>query len=235
MKFSPSLQRGYLLRRYKRFLADIETENGDLLTIHCPNTGSMKNCLAPAAPLWYSTSANPKRKYCHTWEIATTPDGHLAGINTARSNALVEEALRAGKLTALSGWRELSREVRYGDNSRVDFCLWGADGAQPVYVEVKNVTLLEAQQGFFPDSISVRATKHLSELTRVVQNGGRAALVFCVQHSGIFSVAPAAHIDPVYSRALRQAMEFGVEMYALKASLSADEIILDDSLPVLFE
>lgn len=230
MKFSPPLSQGVLIKRYKRFLADIETQEGERITIHCPNTGSMKNCLSPGEPVWYSHSANPKRKYPHTWEIATTPDGHLAGINTARANALVEEALRGGLLSGLSNWLALRREVRYGENSRADFCLWYDD--RPAYVEVKNVTLLEERQGFFPDAVSQRATKHLAELTRIVQGGGRAILIFCVQHSGIDSVAPAEHIDPLYAQSLSLAADAGVEMYALKASLTAGEIVLHQTIPV---
>lgn len=231
MKFFPTLSQGFLIKRYKRFLADIETTDGERLTIHCPNTGSMKNCLSPGEPVWYSDSGNPKRKYRHTWEIATTPDGDLAGINTSRANALVEEVLRDRCIEGLDGWQSLRREVRYGGGSRADFCLW-FDGI-PCYVEVKNVTLLDGDQGYFPDAVSDRATRHLTELSRIVQHGGRAILIFCVQHSGIQSVSPAEHIDPLYAQALTYAADAGVEMYALKAHLSPEEIVLQNPIAVL--
>lgn len=233
MHFEKKLQQGVLIRRYKRFLADIETAEGELLTIHCPNTGSMKNCLAPGKPLWYSTSDNPKRKYRHTWEIATTPDGHLAGINTARANSLVREALTAGMIAAVPPPDVLRAEVSYGyERSRIDFV--ASCGAEQVFIEVKNVTLCEEQhQGFFPDSVSARGVRHLRELTRIVEAGQRAMLVYCVQHTGITSVAPAVHIDGDYARAFAEALRGGVEVVALGASMSAECIRLDYSLPVV--
>lgn len=234
MQFSPPFSQGTLIKRYKRFLADIETKDGEAITIHCPNTGSMKNCLQPGAPIWYSDSNNPKRKYRHTWEIATTPDGDLAGINTGRANALVEEALNAGRVPGLQSFSSLKREVRYGQqNSRADF--WLNQGDQGVYVEVKNVTLLENGQGYFPDAVSDRALKHLAELMHVVEQGARAVLIYCIQHSGIDSVKAAAHIDPKYAEGIRRAKQGGVQIVALKAELSPDRIELVDTVPVLVD
>ena len=231
MKFSPALQQGVLLRRYKRFLADVRLANGEEVTLHCPNTGSRKNCLAPGEPCWFSRSDNPKRKYAHTWEIATTPAGHLAGINTGRANALVEEALAAEVIAPLRGYERVRREVRYGqENSRIDFLLERA--TERCYLEVKSVTLYDGDgQGLFPDSVSARGTKHLRELMAVVDEGQRAVLLYCVQHSGIERVAPAAAIDPVYTDTLRAAVAAGVEVYAYGASLSAEEILLRRQLP----
>lgn len=233
MRFHNTLEQGTLLRRYKRFLADIETAEGELLTIHCPNTGSMKNCLAPAAPVWFSTSDNPKRKYPHTWEIATTPAGHLAGINTARANGLVREAIEAGRIASVANIDSLRPEVAYGnERSRVDFV--AARGSEEIFIEVKNVTLCEqANQGFFPDSVSIRGAKHLRELAQLVRGGKRALLVYCVQHSGIDSVAPARHIDALYADAYEDAVQAGVEVVALGATLSAESITLDRNLPVV--
>lgn len=232
--FNPELMQGILIRRYKRFLADIETADGRQLTIHCPNTGSMKNCLAPGAPIWYSTADNPKRKYPHTWEIATTPAGHLAGINTGRANYLVLEALHSGLLPGLPKADSVRAEVAYGEErSRIDFV--AQVGQEFVYIEVKNVTLCEdGSSGYFPDSVSLRGTKHLRELAALARTGKRALLVFCVQHSGIHQVAAAAHIDPAYAQALIVAREAGVEVMAFKAQLSAREIVLVEPLPVLF-
>lgn len=233
MRFIPSLQKGYLLRRYKRFLADIETKNGEQLTIHCPNTGSMKNCINEGAPLWYSQSSNPKRKYAHTWEIATTPKGDLAGINTSRANSLVLEAIEHQLIASLGHYDSIRAEVPYGkERSRIDFVV--TQDAQEIFVEVKNVTLCESSgQGFFPDAVSVRGTKHLRELSQLVQEGKRAMLIYCVQHSAVTSVAPAQHIDPLYAQTYKEALKMGVEVIALGANLSAQEITLSRVLPVI--
>lgn len=232
MKFSPPLQQATLLKRYKRFLADIRLDNGEETTIHCPNTGSMKNCWEAETPCWYSVSDNPKRKYPFTWEIATTPAGDLAGINTGRANALVVEAINDGVVTELQGYDELRTEVKYGEeNSRIDILLSGEQGQ--CYVEIKNCTLLEDDnKGYFPDAVSTRGTKHLRELIAMVEAGHRAVLLFCVQHSGIKSVAPAAHIDAAYAETFAEAVNAGVEVLAYRAQMSAEEIKLVQALPV---
>lgn len=235
MLFNPPLIQGIFLRRYKRFLADVQSLTGEVMTIHCPNTGSMRGCLAELTPCWYSQSDNLKRKFAASWEIATTPCGHLAGINTGRANALVGEAIRAGLLPQLAGWEHLTAEVRYGEeNSRADWCMQQAERC--CYIEVKNVTLFEPGQtkgqGFFPDAVSERGSKHLRELIRMVERGHRAMLVYCVQHTGIESVTAAAHIDPGYAQWCRRAKEAGVEFVALKAELSAQEIRLTHKIPV---
>ncbi|MFS1523072.1 DNA/RNA nuclease SfsA [Microbulbifer sp. 2304DJ12-6] len=230
MKFTPPLQKATLLRRYKRFLADVASPEGEVFTIHCPNTGSMKNCWIEGGVCWYSDSGNPKRKYRHTLEISTTPEGALAGVNTARANALVEEAIRAGIVSELQGYESLRREVRYGEeNSRIDFLLSGCDG--DCYVEVKNVTLAEARRGFFPDAVSARGAKHLRELQKLAGSGVRAVLFYCVQHNGIDSVEVAREIDPGYAEALHSAVSTGVQVLAYKARLSAEEIVLAERLP----
>ncbi|GAA5444034.1 sugar fermentation stimulation protein A [Microbulbifer sp. NBRC 101763] len=230
MKFTPSLQKATLLRRYKRFLADVESSEGEVFTIHCPNTGSMKNCWVEGGACWYSDSGNPKRKYRHTLEITTTPDGALAGVNTGRSNALVEEAIRSGVIGELQGYESLRREVRYGDeNSRIDFLLSGDQG--DCYVEVKNVTLADGERGYFPDAVSARGAKHLRELQKLAEDGVRAVLFYCVQHSGIESVEAAREIDPAYADALDSAVSAGVQVLAYKAQLGASEIVLAQELP----
>ncbi|SDJ89195.1 DNA/RNA nuclease SfsA [Microbulbifer yueqingensis] len=230
MKFNPPLQRGTLLRRYKRFLADIETESGDFMTVHCPNTGSMKNCWLENSPCWYSDSGNPKRKYRHSLEITTTPEGALAGVNTGRANSLVEEAIATGIVTELQGYREVRREVRYGaENSRIDLLLRGDAG--DCYVEVKNVTLAEGGRGLFPDAVSTRGAKHLRELQKLAEDGVRAVLFYCVQHSGIETVGPAREIDPAYASALDAALGAGVEVIAYRARMDAGEIALVEPVP----
>lgn len=181
---------------------------------------------------WYSTSGNPKRKYPNTWEIATTPAGDLAGINTGRANGLVVEAIANGLIEPLQGYGSLQTEVRYGEErSRVDIFLSGEKG--DCYVEVKSVTLCERKsEGYFPDAVSARGAKHLRELMLMVERGFRAVLVFCVQHSAIESVAPAREIDPLYAAILLEAVDRGVEVLAYRAKLGVAEIVLEKEIPV---
>lgn len=223
-----------LVLRYKRFLADVILPNGETITLHCPNTGSMKNCIQPMSPCWYSTSDNLSRKYPNTLEIVTTPSGDLAGINTARSNGLVEVAIRAGVIGELQDYDNIRREVVYGsEKSRVDFVLERND--EKCFVEVKNVTLMEAKgQGLFPDAVSERGTKHLRELMQMVREGHRAVLLFCVQHTGIEWVEPADAIDPVYGKTLREAITAGVEVIAYGAEIETEKskIVLAKKLAV---
>lgn len=240
MKYENRLSEARFLKRYKRFMADVELADGSQITLHCPNTGSMKNCLYPDFRVWYSDSKNPKRKYPCTWEQAEIPvvfNGEeritLAGLNTGRANALVEELLLAGKVPELSGYQNIRREVRYGEeNSRIDLLL-EQEGLADCYVEVKSVTLAMGDGlGLFPDAVTSRGTKHLRELTQVVVSGGRAVLFFCVQHTGIDHVSVAEEIDPVYADALQKAVELGVEVMAWGAEMSPDKIELVRPLPV---
>ena len=234
MLFNPPLEEGRLIRRYKRFLADIETATGELLTIHCPNTGSMFNCMVEGGPVWFSRSNDPKRKLPGTWEIAKTPQGRLACVNTARANPLVEEALNAGVITELNGFTALKREVPYGqEKSRIDFRLDYPGGA--AYVEVKSVTL-----GFdgtsiaaFPDAVTQRGAKHLRELAHLARSGVRAVQLYCVNLSGIDGVRPAVEIDAGYAVALREAKAAGVEVLAYGVQVSAQQICIDRPLLVL--
>lgn len=235
MKISPKLHQGTLLKRYKRFLADVTTQTGDTLTVHCPNTGSMRNCLAPGKPCWYSESDNPKRKYPHTLEIVTTDKGHRAGINTSRANPLVSEAISNGVIAQLSHYDTIKAEVKCNiGNSRMDFLLTdSAKDTRDCFVEVKNVTLMEAPgEGFFPDAVSERGAKHIQTLIELAAKGYRAVLIYCVQHTGIETVAPAENIDPHYATLLRQATQNGVEIYAYKAKLTVHNISLLNEIPV---
>ncbi|GIU09335.1 DNA/RNA nuclease SfsA [Shewanella morhuae] len=226
MEFAPPLQQGILLRRYKRFLADVQLSDGSEITLHCPNTGSMRNCLYPGETVWFSTSDNPKRKYAHTWELMTTPNGSLIGIHSSQANALAEDAINKGIISELTGYDSLSREVKYGDeNSRIDILLQAAQ-KPACYIEVKSCTLLEDGQGYFPDAVSLRGQKHLRELMHMVSLGHRAVLLFVVQHSEITCVAPAAHIDPEYAKLLKIAVLSGVEVLAYRCEISPTEINL---------
>lgn len=225
MKFSPPLEQGTLLRRYKRFLADIKTADGHELTIHCPNTGAMTGCAEPGDTVWYSTSDNPKRKYAHTWEFTQTQSGATICVNTGRANQLVGEALNKGAISSLASYQTIRAEQKYGEGSRIDFLLSDAsDGAPDAYIEVKSVTLNEAGQGYFPDAVSARGQKHLTELATVRSQGYRAILIYAVLHSEIQNVAPAVHIDGRYAALFEDAKQQGVEVIELFFTLSPHEI-----------
>lgn len=233
MRFSPELEQGRLVIRYKRFLADIETANGEKLTIHCPNTGSMFNCMAPGGRVWFSRSNDPKRKLPGTWEISETPQGRFACVNTGRANHLVEEALRAGVIAELNGYTALKREVAYGqENSRVDFRLDYPSG--PAFVEVKSVTLGfdNSRIAAFPDAVTQRGARHLRELASLAREGGRAVLLYCVNLTGIDAVRPAEEVDPAYAAALRDAIAAGVEVLAYGVQLTPEEVWIDRRLEV---
>ena len=236
MKFVAPLQEGILLRRYKRFLADVQLSDGSIVTLHCPNTGSMLNCADPGNRVWFSISDNSKRKYPGTWEISETAAGHHIGINTGRANALVREAMENGLIRSLGEYRRIQAEVRYGvEKSRIDFLLGDSrDGTPDCYVEVKSVTLmLEEGIGAFPDAVTVRGLKHLRELIAMREQGHRAMLLFCVQHSGIQQVCPADHIHPQYGELLRAAAGAGVEILAMAAEFTEDGIALHQEVPVI--
>lgn len=233
MHIDPPLEEAVLIKRYKRFLADIRLSDGSELTIHCPNTGSMKNCWEPDTPCWFSRSNDPKRKLPETLEICTTPRGDLVGVNTHRPNKLVKEAIDNGTIKELQGYAAIRSEVKYGDeNSRIDLLL--SDESRQCYVEVKNTTLAAGEEGCiqFPDAVTQRGTKHLRELMSMIDHGHRAVLVFCVQHSRASFVAPADEIDPLYGKTLREAAEKGVELLAYQCVLSPCEIYIDQRLPV---
>ncbi|PDO85156.1 DNA/RNA nuclease SfsA [Kosakonia pseudosacchari] len=231
MDFSPSLNAATLIQRYKRFLADVVTPEGETLTLHCPNTGAMTGCATPGDTVWYSTSNNPKRKYAHTWELSQTQQGAFICVNTQRANMLTKEAILAGSLPELTGYSTLKSEVKYGaEGSRIDFLLQ-ADDRRNCYIEVKSVTLAEQQSGYFPDAVTLRGQKHLRELMSVAANGDRAVILFAVLHSAVEHFSPARHIDEEYARLLNEAQRRGVEVIAYKAELSADNITLRLPLP----
>ncbi len=232
MQFSPPLQSATLIKRYKRFLADVQLDDGNLLTIHCANTGAMTGCAVAGSRVWFSTSANPKRKYPHSWELTETAQSDWIAINTLRANQLAVEAINDGTIDELQGYSTLQTEVKYGqENSRIDILL--TDSHLPnCYIEVKSVTLLNdplqtnlvqkplTGLGYFPDAVTVRGQKHLRELTEMAKNGHRAVLLFTVLHSGIEKVAVAHHIDANYSQLLTIAQKAGVEVLCYKAQLS---------------
>ncbi|GAA5137701.1 DNA/RNA nuclease SfsA [Thalassotalea piscium] len=237
LKYTPKLKKATLIKRYKRFLADVILEDGTATTIHCANTGAMTGCAEPDDTVWYSTSDNPKRKYPFSWELTHTKNNHYICVNTIRANQLVEEALHNNTITELTGFNSLQREVKYGtENSRIDILL-KFNNQPDTYIEVKSVTLLEGDMGYFPDAVTGRGQKHLRELIEVVEQGHRAVLIFAVLHSGIDSVKAADYIDPEYAKLLAQAKYKGVELLAIKASfthLGGDfEVVLKQILPVI--
>ena len=235
MEFPTPLIEGRLVKRYKRFLVDVVLADGEQVTAHCANTGSMKNCQPENARVWLSRSNNPKRKLAYSWELVEVAPSILVGINTSLSNKLVKEAIEQGTITELQGYQEIRAEVQYGnEKSRVDFLLTGHSELPSCYVEVKNVTLWDQQsKGYFPDAVTARGTKHLRELMLMVEQGYRAVLCFCVQHSGIKSVSCADDIDPLYGKTLREAMSCGVEVIAYAAEMSIDAVTLQQAIPVI--
>lgn len=232
MKFPTKLLEGRLIKRYKRFLSDIELSTGEVIVAHCPNTGSMKRCQQDNARVWVSESNNPKRKLAYTWELVEIDEQYLACINTGYPNKLVGEAIANGVVPELTGYAEQKAEVKYGENSRIDWLLTGGDGRK-CYVEVKNVTLLEEDgQGYFPDAVTERGRKHLYELASMVEEGHRAVMFFCVSHTGIDSVTPAAHIDPKYAQAFVEVVERGVEVIAYQVAIDPQGMLVTHSVPV---
>lgn len=229
----PDLVGGRLVVRRNRFVAEVDL--GDQVVVaHCPNTGSMLGCKTPGSRVWLSRAENPQRKLAWTWELVEAEPEVLVGIHTGRSNHLVAEALAAGLLPGLAGYSGLRREVNYGaEGSRIDLLLeW--PGGRRAYVEVKNVTAAVAGGvALFPDAVSLRASKHLRELTAMVAAGHRAAVVFCVQRGDVAELRPADAIDPAYGRGLRQAIAAGVEAHALVAEVTPEAIRLLRSVPVV--
>lgn len=233
MRFNQALIQGTLIKRYKRFLADVELDDGSIVTAHTPNTGSMLGCCEPGSRVWLSNSDNPKRKYALSWELVEVAPGVLVGINTGLPNKLVREGIQDGTVKELQGYDAIRQEIRYGaENSRIDLLLEGG-GKPDCYVEIKNVTLAQEGIGYFPDAVSERGSKHLRELAEVAAGGKRAVICFCVQRKDVFEVRPADSIDGIYGATLRQAIDAGVQAIAWRAYVSVDEIRIDTKLPVV--
>src|SRR5262245_47310770 len=227
MLFSAELIPATLVKRYKRFLADVVLPSGETVTVHCANPGAMLGLNAPGARVWLSKSANPKRKLAHSWELIEVDFGtgaELVGINTAHPNALAVEAIAAGAVPELAGYAGLRREVKYGRNSRVDILLERPQ-RPPCYVEIKNVHLMRrAGLAEFPDAVTKRGAKHLGELTDMVAQGHRAVMLFLIQIGSARQFALARDIDPGYGRAFDAARAAGVEAIAYRCGISCDGI-----------
>ncbi|PRY68175.1 DNA/RNA nuclease SfsA [Halomonas ventosae] len=226
----PTLAPGTLLRRYKRFLADVRLDDGREVVAHCPNTGSMRAVNVPGCRVWLLPSDNPARKLAWTWELIELPqpDGTAAAasVHTGRANRIVEEALREGRVAELAGHATIRREASV-EGARLDFRLDDPERGT-TFVEVKQVTLREADgHGYFPDAVSVRGRRHLEALAALAARGHRAVQLFCVAHEGIEDVAPAAHLDPAYAATLREVAGLGVEVLARRC-----EVIREAGVPL---
>ena len=217
---NPPLILGRLIKRYKRFFADILLDDGSIVTAHCVNTGSMKGCLETDAIVGISTSDNPKRKLKYTLEIIKIGRSWV-GVNTSLTNRLAEEFIRENGISEIGTFKELKREVKYGVNSRIDILL--ETDTKNCYIEVKNVSMVFDGKASFPDAVSERGTKHLLELIEVVKNGKRGIMLFICQRDDALSFKPASEIDPVYAKTLQKAYDAGVEILVYKSKVSVKE------------
>jgi len=228
MIFDPSLIPGKLIKRYKRFLADIELESGEIITAHCPNTGSMKTCQTTGWKVMLSYHDNPKRKYKYTWEMVYNGVCWI-GINTGIPNQIVEESIKNKKISALNGYTKIKREVASGENSRIDIYL--QNKKQICYTEVKNVTLVENDRFYyFPDSVTTRGSKHLYELIEMIKQGHRAVMLYVIQRNDGTIFKPATHIDPAYAESLKEAHTKGVEILVYQAEVKPESIVLKNEI-----
>ncbi|MEQ1611251.1 MAG: DNA/RNA nuclease SfsA [Hyphomicrobiaceae bacterium] len=233
MKFTAPLLRGRLVKRYKRFLADVVLDSGETVTTTCPNTGSMIGLLTPGAVVWLSESDSPTRKYKHTWELVEAQFGEhreVVGINTNHPNKLVTEAIEAGRIKELKGYDNLRREVKYGRNSRIDILLEDETKA-PCYVEIKNVHMMRTLgRAEFPDSVTERGAKHLAEMSDMVAAGHRAVMLYLIQMSSPTLFELARDIDPTYALAFEKARAAGVEAIAYRCRVTPEEIAVDKAV-----
>ncbi len=229
MVFTSQLLRGELVRRYKRFLADIRLGNGQVVTAHCANTGSMMGCQEPGSTVYVSQAKNPKRRLAYTWELVRV-NRTWVGINTMLPNRLVAEAIESGVISELQGYQRIRREVQVAPGTRLDLCL--EHSRRRCYVEVKNVTLAVQGIAAFPDAVTERGTKHLRELIRLRRKGERAAMVFVVQRGDCKGFRPADEIDLEYGTWLRKAVKAGVDVLPYRARVSPKEISIIERIPL---
>lgn len=232
MRFPSPLVEGKLVRRYKRFLADVELETGEVVTVHCANPGSMIGLAEPGMRVLLSRSNNPVRKLPWSWELVEV-NGALVGINTAHPNRIVESAIAADAIPELAGYDTIRREVRYGVNSRIDLLLSSA-GRNDAYVEVKNVHL-SRQRGLseFPDSVTARGAKHLDELSRMVVAGHRAVMFYLIHRGDTRAFSLARDIDPTYASAFDRARNAGVEMLAYGCRVTSEQVEISGPVPIV--
>lgn len=238
MQFTDKLVTGRLIQRYKRFLADVELDDGTIVTAHCANPGAMTGLNMPGLEVWLSPNRSPTAKLDWRWELVRV-DGHLIGINTARPNAIVEEAIANDRIAELQGYADMRREVRYGENSRIDILLEDTN-RPPCYVEVKNVHLrrpegAHPQAAEFPDSVTKRGAKHLVEMSNMVATSARAVMVYLVQRGDCDHFRIAADIDPAYASGLARAREAGVEAICYVCRIETGGIEVEGALPIVLD
>ncbi|MCW8109246.1 DNA/RNA nuclease SfsA [Alteromonas ponticola] len=232
MKFSTPLIKGKLIKRYKRFLADVQLDDGSIVTAHCPNTGAMTGCAEPGFTAYLRKSDDPKRKLKYTWEIAQTFNHEFIGVNTHNANKLIAEALADKKIPGFEQVQEIKSEVKpSGYDSRFDFRLTMDN--EPIFVEVKSVTLAEDDSGYFPDAKTIRGAKHCLALAELARQDVRAELIFCVQHTGIKQVKLARHIDPAYADSVLFASQNGVNVRAFGCEVNEQKIAINQQLPII--
>ncbi len=232
MRFDPPLVHGTLIKRYKRFLADIQLSDGSTVVAHCPNPGSMKTCAEPGWGVLISPATNPSRKLKWTLEVIDASGTHIM-VNTARPNRIVKEAIELDQIAELKGYQTIRTEVKYGENSRIDLLLENS-GSPSCFVEIKNVTMLaEGRTAAFPDSVSKRAAKHMNELAAMAQEGHRAVVFFLVSRTNVDQIRPADEIDAAYGKALRAAIDMGVEVLAYQLDFTHDAVTVGKRLPIL--
>jgi sugar fermentation stimulation protein A len=225
----PELIPGILVKRYKRFMADVKLADGELVTAHCPNSGSMQECCEPGRPVYLSFHDNPKRKLKYTWELIEMP-ASMVGINTLIPNRLVAESIEAGLVSDLKGYDNLTREVKTSDNTRLDILLSSEDGNR-CYIEIKNCTLVKEGVAYFPDAVTSRGLKHLVELSSLVSKGFRCVIFYVIQRMDAKIFQPADHIDPDYGRTLRQTLKNGVEILVYDTRIDLKTIRLNRKIP----
>ena len=225
----PELIPGILVKRYKRFMADVKLADGKVVTAHCPNSGSMLECCESGRPVYLSLHDNPKRKLKYTWELIEMPTS-IVGINTLIPNRLVAESIEAGFVTDLNGYDNVAREVKISGNTRLDILLSSKDGNR-CYVEIKNCTLVKERIACFPDAVTSRGLKHLIELSSLVSQGFRCVIFYVIQRMDAKIFQPADHIDPAYGRELREALKHGVEILVYDTRIDLKTISLNRKIP----
>jgi sugar fermentation stimulation protein A len=229
----PQLIPGVLIKRYKRFMADVKLDTGETITAHCPNSGSMKACCEPGRRVFLSHHDNPKRKLKYTWELIEMPSS-LVGVNTMVPNRLVFKTIETGGIQGLSGYDEIVREVKVRNNARLDLLLTNGN-QKHCYVEIKNCTLVQNGAATFPDAVTSRGLKHLMEMQQLLSSGHRCVMFYLIQRMDAKRFAPADHIDPAYGKALRQAVKKGVEMLVYDVHIDFEKIALRNQIPYVLQ
>ena len=224
----PKLIKGTLIKRYKRFKADVKLRNGHIVTALCPNTGSMKSCSEPGRPVYLSRHNRPDRKLKYTWELIEMPTS-LVGVNTGIPNKLVKKTIENKIIKELSDFEKIRSEVKYGENSRIDILLENHN--EKTFIEVKNCTFMEKGICYFPDAVTSRGLKHLCELQREVLTGNRAVMFYLIQRMDVTLFEPASHIDPLYSEELKKAYSNGVEIFAYDVNIDTKGIAINRPVP----